>query len=52
MEDNINDLKRAYELWKQVYENNYVIKSHLKSEIAELMIPQWLVGLNKEENKL
>lgn len=52
MEDNINDLKRAYELLEQVYENNYVIKSHLKSEIEELMTPQWLFDLNEEENNL
>jgi hypothetical protein len=50
MEENIEELRRAYGLLKQIYENNFIIKSHLKVEIEELMIPQWMEELENEKD--
>lgn len=50
MEENISELRRAYELLKQIYENGFLIKPHLKLEIEELMTPQWMKDLDDEEN--
>lgn len=47
MENDLNDLRRAYELLKQVYENDYILKPHLKAEIEELMTPEWIKDIDK-----
>ncbi|NRG48127.1 hypothetical protein HRF87_25895 [Bacillus sp. CRN 9] len=46
--DNIGELRRAYELLKRIYENNYIISTHLKLEIDELMTPQWLKEIDED----
>ncbi len=49
--ENIGELRRAYELLKRIYDNNYIISTHLKLEIDELMRPLWLKG-SDEDNEL
>lgn len=48
MKDNTNELRRAYDLLKQIYESQFIIKPHLKLENEELMTPEWMKDLDKE----
>ncbi len=49
--ENIGELRRAYELLKRIYDNNYIISKHIKLEVEELMRPQWMKDID-EDNEL
>jgi hypothetical protein len=46
--EDIGELRRAYELLKRVYNNEFIVTEHLKLEIAELMKPKWMNELDDE----
>ncbi|WP_170885607.1 hypothetical protein [Bacillus alkalicellulosilyticus] len=46
--EEIGELRRAYELLKRVYDNQFIVTEHLKLEITEIMTPKWMDELDDE----